>query len=750
MGYFFKLFAPPPQCPASVINLSNRIIQSKIATLLSKGLKYIPKPKSISKKDIKYSFDKYARRIKLTYFWHDKTDKKTKPKFKIPSNFNPPGAEIHPEIHEELKNLKMNLDNLKLKNGTKNSHKNAKEIKLLKNLQKEKNIIFKPADKGNSIIIENKSDYLKEANRQLNHPLHYKKLENLISAKKHTDIENILSKLKETKYLTEKEMEYFTPDPDGRPRTIYFLPKIHKNRTTWPLTDIPPGRPIISDVSSDSYNLSILLDHFLAPFSKSHPSYIKDSPHFLEKIRKLKPPPNCLLITLDVEALYTNIDNEQGLEAIKKILEENPDPNRPDKEFLKLLKISLENNDFTFNQQYFLQTFGTSMGKKFSPHYADIFMAHFEKIALSRCQKKPYSYDRFLDDIFIIWVHTLDDFKNFLHTFNNQRPNIKFKETISEHSIDFLDITIYKGTGFETTNILDTKVHFKETDTHELLHKTSYHPQHTFSGILKSQIIRFNRICNNKDDFKQACKTLFPVLHNRGYTPTFTKTVYNKTISQFRPTSSNPKIKPCSTPQCQLHPYLKAEKTISFNNKTLAIKTPMDCNSKNLIYSIKCLICQKIYIGQTTLSLRNRFNAHKYTIRHNKNKVLSSHINSCIRRSRYTNSIMPISLTPLETLPILEDPDDNVTQLINRETEIIAELKTYEPHGINALRDFQAPVPIPLKFSDNSRQISSIFKTHHNNLQRKFRKIFKSKTLTAHMRNKNLRDHLVKAKFHDH
>ena len=72
---------------------------------------------------------------------------------------------------------------------------------------------------------------------------------------------------------------------------------------------------------------------------------------------------------------YTNIDNTNGLEAVKQIFNKNPDPERPDKEILELLKINLENNDFEFNSQWYLQTWGTLMGKKFAPNYANLFLA---------------------------------------------------------------------------------------------------------------------------------------------------------------------------------------------------------------------------------------------------------------------------------------------------------------------------------------------------------------------------------------
>lgn len=53
--------------------------------------------------------------------------------------------------------------------------------------------------------------------------------------------------------------------------------------------------------------------------------------------------------------------------------------------------------------------------------------------------------------------------------------------------MNFLDITTYKGPDFPRTGLLDTKVYFKETDTYQLLFKTSFHPRHTFRGLVKSQ-----------------------------------------------------------------------------------------------------------------------------------------------------------------------------------------------------------------------------------------------------------------------
>ena len=99
---------------------------------------------------------------------------------------------------------------------------------------------------------------------------------------------------------------------------------------------IPPGRPIVSDCSSDTYRISEYIDHFLGPLAINHDSYVRDTPNFLEKL-SIDPSPDSLLITLDVDSLYTNIDNQDGFEEVKVSFCVNPDPKHPDQKNIELL-----------------------------------------------------------------------------------------------------------------------------------------------------------------------------------------------------------------------------------------------------------------------------------------------------------------------------------------------------------------------------------------------------------------------------
>ena len=53
----------------------------------------------------------------------------------------------------------------------------ATETRAIKQLTKNKKIVIKPADKGASVVVMDKKDYLGEVYRQLGNPLHYRQLE---------------------------------------------------------------------------------------------------------------------------------------------------------------------------------------------------------------------------------------------------------------------------------------------------------------------------------------------------------------------------------------------------------------------------------------------------------------------------------------------------------------------------------------------------------------------------------------------
>ena len=173
----------------------------------------------------------------------------------------------------------------------------------------------------------NREDYLKECYRQLSNEKHNKKLPKPIYPNVSKKISDTLDFPHSKRIINKKQLDYLDVSPYPHDRKFYLLPKIHKVKNTWKDGgQIQLGRPIVSDCRSDTYRISEYIDHLLGPLSKTHNSYVRDSPNFLEKLSSINPAPDSLLITLDVDSLYTNIDNQDGFEALKdltKILIQN-------------------------------------------------------------------------------------------------------------------------------------------------------------------------------------------------------------------------------------------------------------------------------------------------------------------------------------------------------------------------------------------------------------------------------------------
>ena len=64
------------------------------------------------------------------------------------------------------------------------------------------------------------------------------------------------------------------------------------------------------------------VDSKLKPAAQKSFSVVRDTTHFLKKLRSVrKIPKNSFMVTMDVHSLYNNIDHEEGAEACFRALE---------------------------------------------------------------------------------------------------------------------------------------------------------------------------------------------------------------------------------------------------------------------------------------------------------------------------------------------------------------------------------------------------------------------------------------------
>ena len=314
---------------------------------MEKGLKFIPIPQQVSKEALIQGGKQFARNIKFAHFFHNKTNRSNySPKLFVPkSSWEPPDSYLPQDTKSELDKLDVLLNKIHIAKDTPNM--SDLELKALFNLEDRDDVVFKKADKGNAIVIMDRDDYIREAHNQIFNDKYCKPLEGPVYLNTTDEVNSILDKLLLNGWLDNTQVEYLRPADNPRPRIFYTLSKIHKPMDKWLVPDkIPPGRPIVSDCSSDSYHISELIDHFIKPLSNRHPSYVKDTWDLLDKLQDIEVPSNAILVTADVQSLYTNIQPNKGLEALRKMYDKY-DVCMPFEEINRLLELSLLHNEAT-------------------------------------------------------------------------------------------------------------------------------------------------------------------------------------------------------------------------------------------------------------------------------------------------------------------------------------------------------------------------------------------------------------------
>jgi hypothetical protein len=130
-------------------------------------------------------------------------------------------------------------------------------------------IIINKADKGSTIVVEDREEYISNAMVHLNDPAVYKPLQNDISRTLKETITDKLLSLKNKGFLKQTWFEFCKPPRQTRTSRLYFLKIIHKN---------PMGiRPIVSSCNSITERISQFVDRWLQPHVRKLPSYLKDT-----------------------------------------------------------------------------------------------------------------------------------------------------------------------------------------------------------------------------------------------------------------------------------------------------------------------------------------------------------------------------------------------------------------------------------------------------------------------------------------
>ncbi|CAK9810876.1 hypothetical protein ANTPLA_LOCUS6713 [Anthophora plagiata] len=520
-----------------------------------------------------------------------------------------PTEEIISQIENTIHNLPSEDAN-EIRRKTTNALKSAKlpksnitrgEKKALYELKQNKDIVIIPADKGNTTVVMTRQDYTNKITQLLQDDT-YKKI--------HKDptktIERKTTALLKTAKLPDDIYKSTNPQESRAPR-LYGLPKIHK-------PDVPL-RPIVSAIGSPTYNLAKYLTKILKPLTGKTTSHIQNSTHFIQKIQNIRLEPNDILVSFDVQSLFTNIPIQDSINILK---------NRIPNNLIPLVHHCLTSTYFLFQNQYYQQTSGTAMGSPISPVIADLYMEHLEERISKEAPLQPSTWLRYVDDTFIVWTHGHNTLPTFLNFLNSLHPKIQFTmETETNGQLPFLDVLITK----KQDGSLGHQVYRKPTHTDRYLHAQSHHHPAQKNSVIVSLVNRAINICEEehlqselnhitntltKNGFnnKKIKHTIQRMLQSKGtQKPSSSYITENKHNMAFLPyikgtTDRIARILKQNNIKTIFTPHTKISQILT------TPKDPYPRLASSGVYKIPCT-CGKVYIGETGRSVTTRLKEHE-------------------------------------------------------------------------------------------------------------------------------------------
>ena len=196
---------------------------------------------------------------------------------------------------------------------------------------------------------------------------------------------------------------------------------------------------------------------------------LNNSTEFTEKLHGTKIDEDEIMVSFDVISLFTAIPVDRACEFIRNKLNNDITLKNRTKlsidDIIKLLRFTLSNSYFNYNNQTYKQIHGCAIGSPVSPIVANLCMEKIEELAHNQFTLPPKKWFRFVDDIFsTIKRHALTNFYDLLNSID---LHIKFTmEQELDGKLSFLGTLITRNNGSLLFNVYRKPTH---TDRHSTL-----------------------------------------------------------------------------------------------------------------------------------------------------------------------------------------------------------------------------------------------------------------------------------------
>ncbi|CAF3201744.1 unnamed protein product [Rotaria socialis] len=256
-----------------------------------------------------------------------------------------------------------------------------------------------------------------------------------------------------------------------------------------------PLRPIVSGIYAPATGISKMLDKLKRPLFDQYvkQTTIIDGVHLIRQLHKyvsldlLKP--STYLCTFDITDLYTMLPQEEAIAILKTFLLQFGHTHvrhMTIDAIESLARIVLIENVFTYNDKYYRQIEGGTMGSPFTLTLANIFMWHWEQKLVEKQKSFNELYGRYIDDISMTSNDSVEYLRQMLSTANEYHTNIKLTSEIDSAEPYILP--------------------FK-----------SDHPRHYFGNITRTSLCRAIRYSSTLQEFNYERRYIKLMLLYNGY-----------------------------------------------------------------------------------------------------------------------------------------------------------------------------------------------------------------------------------------
>ncbi|XP_044738897.1 uncharacterized protein LOC123300392 [Chrysoperla carnea] len=544
----------------------------------------------------------------------------------------------------------------------------------------EKGVTITKADKGNAVVVLDKEDYIRRMEKLLREGP-YERVEKDPLQK---NIKEVKEVIKQCQALIGSRDRLKLQSSNPLTSRLYGLPKIHKEGDGM--------RPIVSGINSPTYKIAKWLVSEFNKFNKPTGDSVLNSMELIEKLKGVNLVDGDKFVSFDVTALFPSVPINKALDHLEEWLTENNVPELERGEYLQLTRLCMEQTYFQFNEKFYKQVHGTSMGNPLSPFLANIFMSRLERNLKQAAEYFPQHWYRYVDDIFTIIDTKKTSVHDFLEFLNKAEPSIKFTvEEEQDEKLPFLDLEISRD-----SDKLAFNIYRKPTNVDRFIPKDSFsHWSHKMAAF-NFLVHRLTTYPLSTTNYKKELDYIKNVAVLNGYSTNVIDQLLKKakwrkslkettTLSTEEPvlrtslTFYGKKTSQVSEAMQKYNTNLQVAYTSKGKLRSMLCNTKdrIPNNKKSGIYKVDCADCSKGYIGQTARSLSVRYKEH---IAHfnNKRKEKSSVASHAMETG---HQIGEIKLLKLVNIPSKLDAYESL--YINR-------------MGKNALNSDKGPVP----FSD--------------------------------------------------